>query len=59
MKYFISYATKNYGFGNAVVEVKKAIKDYDDLLAIEEHIMQEGKIMELPVVLHYIRIYDD
>ena len=59
IKYFISWATSNYGFGNCIIEHHKEIQSYDDLLIIEEQIRQSAKIAELPIIINYKRMYDE
>ena len=59
MKYFVSWATNNYGFGNGYVEVEKPINNYDDLLKVEHQIRYAEKFPELPIVLYYKRVYDE
>lgn len=59
MKYFVSWTTRNYGFGNGVIEVEKPIVNYDDLLNVEHQIRYKEKYPDLPIVIFYKRMYDE
>ena len=59
MRYFVSWVTKNYGFGNDIIEVNKPLNDYDELLKAEHQIRYKEKFPEIPVILYYKRVYDE
>lgn len=56
-KYFVSYShgnDKNFGFGNAEVERKSKIKNFQDIKEVEEAIKKdkEGEIENI-IILNY------
>lgn len=59
MRYFISWVTKNYGFGNGFIDVDKPIENYDDLLKVEHQIRYNEKFPELPIVLNYKKVIEE
>lgn len=58
VKYFVSWATTEYGYGNCIAELPDSIRDYDDILELQEKIRQREKIPEWPKIMYYRKVYD-